>query len=154
MKKHVIPCLLLVCAALAGCATATFYPHEGQSESPTHQGGAHFITQGMDVWFIGEPDRAYRILGYIEDPAGAVVDPMHKSIDSYVLQKAREVGATALIEVVTQTTPDRLADGRFGDPRWGWGMDWPSTRQIARYTAIQYTGASGTKTVEAPPAKP
>ena len=132
--------LLVASLGLGACATANFYPHEGPDESQSApRGGSHFVAEGIDVWFIGEPDRPYRILGYIESPAGALVDDQHRSVDSTVLKKAREIGATALIEVVTQSQADPFARGTFGDRHWGFGMDWPvNTRQVARYTAIQY----------------
>lgn len=140
MKMRLTSPLLALCLALTACATANYYPHEGPSAGPAApRGGSHFVADGLDVWFIGEPDRPYRILGYIESPNGAYVDERHRSIDSSILKKAREVGANALIEVVTQNQPDPFARGMFGDRHWGFAADWPAnTRQVARYTAIQY----------------
>ena len=140
MKMRLIAPLFALCLCLAACATANFYPHEGPADGPgTPRGGSHFVAGGLDVWFIGEPDRPYRILGYIESPNGAYVDDQHHSVDSSILKKAREVGANALIEVVTQNQPDPFARGMFGDRHWGFAADWPANaRQVARYTAILY----------------
>lgn len=145
MKTTFKLCLLvLLCLGLSACATSRFYQHEGSNNSFQGRGGSRFTVEGIDVWFIGEPDRRYTILGYIEEPYGAQVDEDHKRVDASVLKKAHEVGATALIEVVTETRPDSsfTTGGLFGD-RHGFGMGLGfgvpiSTRQVARYTAIKY----------------
>lgn len=144
MKMRQLLPLFVLCLGLGACASANFYPHEGPVDSASApRGGSHFVTDGLDVWFIGEPDRPYRILGYIENPNGAYIDDQHRIVDSSILKKAHEVGANALIEVVTRNDPDPFARGMFGDRHWGFAADWPtSTRQVARYTAIQYLAPS------------
>lgn len=144
MKPALRLCMLALCLGLSACATSRFYTYEGNNNIYMGRGGSRFTVEGVDVWFIGEPNRKYAILGYIEEPYGAVVDENHQRIDSTVLKKAHEVGATALIEVVTQTQydDDFASVGMFGGRRGfgvGAGFGTPiSTRQVARYTAVKY----------------
>lgn len=137
--------LVAACGMLAACASPNYYPHESRNNVQIGKGGARFVAAGMDVWFIGEPDRKYAILGYIEDPLNGIVDDDHRKVASSILQKAREVGADALIEVVTQTQTDSslATGGMFGDHRRGVGLGIGfglplSERRSARYTAIKY----------------
>lgn len=138
-------CLILLGLLLAGCATSNFYPHEGRDNNFQGRGGSRFVSEGIDIWFIGEPDRHYRILGYIEEPMGAIIDEQHRSIASSVLKKAHEVGADALIETPIQTVQEAnfgsgvMFSGHRGATSLGLGYGIPApTRQQARYTAIKY----------------
>ena len=142
--------LASVCVLVSACATTNFYPHESRDNTYIGKGGARFVNEGIDVWFIGEPDRKYSILGYIESPLGAVVDDNHKTVSSTILKKAHEVGADALIEVVNQTQPNSTGTawgggGMFGGgyhggySGMGIGIGFPISQQSsARYTAIKY----------------
>ena len=137
--------IALMAASLifAGCATTNYYPHESRDNSYAGKGGSRFTTEGMDVWFIGEPDRKYAILGYIEDSFNSAVDERHQSISAGVLKKAREIGADALIEVVTtsQTGSSISTGGMFGSRGSGVGIGFGfplSEQRSARYTAVKY----------------
>ncbi|GAB2905103.1 hypothetical protein GCM10027046_38580 [Uliginosibacterium flavum] len=135
--------LIAVGAMLAACATTNYYPHESRDNSYSGKGGSRFTTEGMDVWFIGEPDRKYAILGYIEDSFNSAVDERHQSISAGVLKKAREIGADALIEVVTssQTGSSISTGGMFGSRHSGMGIGFGfplSEQRSARYTAVKY----------------
>ncbi|MDP5241299.1 hypothetical protein Q9Q94_17300 [Uliginosibacterium sp. 31-16] len=145
--KALLGLLALVAASLllAACASTKFYPHESRDNSYMGKGGSRFTTEGMDVWFIGEPDRKYMILGYIEDEFNPAVDERHQSVSDAVLKKAREIGADALIEVVTQTrtgssiSTGGMFGGRHSGVGMGIGFGVPlSEQKNARYTAIRY----------------
>ena len=142
-SPHCLALCLLAALLLGGCATASFYPHEARENVHQGKGGSRFQYEGLDVWFIGAPDRRYKILGYIEDDLGATVDEQRKRISSLVAKKAHEIGADALIEVVTgRQTDSSVSFGSVHGSRnigFGMGFGFPiSEQQTARYTAIKY----------------
>lgn len=132
-------------ALLAACSTLSFYPHEPSSNSQLGKGGSRFVVEGIDVWFNGEPPRRYTILGYIDDPRGLYSDDEHRTIESAVLAKAREIGADALIEI---QLPGRSAPSSgvsfgtgFGHRDFGLGVGFGfplSERVNVKYTAVRY----------------
>lgn len=138
-------CISLLVVLLAACSTTRFYPHEARENEHLGKGGSRFTVEGIDVWFNGEPPRTYAILGYIEDPRGLYGDENRRTIESGVLQKAREINADALIEIVL---PGRSAPSStitmgtgFGHPGIGMGFGFgiPGPERISvKYTAIRY----------------
>ncbi|KAF7599252.1 MAG: hypothetical protein CGU28_06145 [Candidatus Dactylopiibacterium carminicum] len=135
--------LAVLALLLGACATANYYPHEARENVHQGKGGSRFQYEGLDVWFIGEPDRRYKILGYIEDSVSSTVDDQHRRISSEVAKKAHEIGADALIEVVTSRQADSSVSigSVFGGRHSGFGMGFgfPVTeQQNARYTAIKF----------------
>ncbi|MDO6387511.1 MULTISPECIES: hypothetical protein [unclassified Uliginosibacterium] len=145
--RYLLVCLALL-SLLGGCATTQFYPHEARENLHEGKGGSRFTVEGIDVWFNGEPPRKYAILGYIDDPRGLLADDNHRSIDSAVLAKAREIGANALIEVPipTRAAPSSSimvggGSGYYGGGFYGMGMGVGvplSDRQSVKYTALKY----------------
>lgn len=138
-----ITACLLSALLLGACASASFHPHEARENVHQGKGGSRFQYEGLDVWFIGAPDRRYKILGYIEDGLGGTVDEERKRISSLVAKKAHEIGADALIEVViSRQTDSSVSFGSVhGSRNFGFGMGFGfplSEQQTARYTAIKY----------------
>lgn len=144
-KIRTLAAALGLLALLAACSTTQFYPHEARDNVHAGKGGSRFTVEGIDVWFNGEPPRKYAILGYIDDPRGLYADDNHRTVESGVLQRAREIGADALIEVVL---PGRSAPSSsivmgtgFGRPGVGMGFGFgiPGPERISvKYTALKY----------------
>lgn len=134
----------LLCLLLSACSTPNYYPHEARENSHIGQGGSRFTTDGIEVWFIGAPDRRYAILGYIEDTANDSAGASNKYVSADVLKKAREINADALIEVVTQASNSNsgissgiLLGGRGAGGILGFEFPVRNYRSV-RYTAIKY----------------
>lgn len=83
---------------LAGCANTQFKPFEAKINVFEGAGGTRTIIEGMEIWDNGEPPRKFAVLGIIEDerPGGPI--PM-SSLKSDVVQKAKEVGGDAVIQL-------------------------------------------------------
>ncbi|MDQ7989176.1 MAG: hypothetical protein REI09_06015 [Candidatus Dactylopiibacterium sp.] len=133
---------------LAACSTTRFYPHEATHNEYAGKGGSRFTYEGIDIWFNGEPARRYEILGYIEDPRGLYADDAHRRVEGDVIDKAREIGADALIEVVLPGGPRYTSGLRFGgfggfgghsSMGMGVGFGIPmDERTPVKYTAVRY----------------
>lgn len=136
--------LVAMLLALGGCSTTRFYPHEATENVHPGKGGSRFSYQGLDVWFNGEPSRPYEILGYIEDPRGLYADDDHRRVETGVLEKAREVGADALIEQIipgrTLPSSSMMFNNGFGRRGFGMGMgfDLAADRISVKYIAVRY----------------
>lgn len=143
----------LTCFALAlslileGCAAPSFYPHESRNNVYQGKGGSRFTVHGVDVWFNGEPNHTYSIIGYIEDNRALGIDTDHKSIPEDIYKKAVEVGADGLIQtVVTSRGGNSAASGMVfhGGPRtgvgfgFGYGAPIDYDRVTVKYTAVKY----------------
>lgn len=142
--RHLSACLALL-AVLGACSTTRFYPHEASENQHAGKGGSRFTVEGIDVWFNGEPSRQYAILGYIEDARGLYADEDHRSVESGVLARAREIGADALIEIVLpgRSPPSSSVSFGTGFGRPGVGMGFgfglPGPERISvKYIAVRY----------------
>lgn len=137
--------LIATLLMLGACTTIRFYPHEAGDNVYPGKGGSRFTFEGLDVWFNGEPARRYAILGYIEDPRGLYADEDHRSVESSVVQKAREVGADALIEIQILANPAPTSgvifgtSAGFGRTGFGMGFGLPAGERISvKYVAVRY----------------
>lgn len=149
MKRSLFryPALIAAMIMLGACSTTRFYPHEASENAYPGKGGSRFTVEGIDVWFNGEPSHRYAILGYIEDPRGLYADRDHRSVESGVLEKAREAGADALIEL---PLPESIgptssimfgSGGGFGRSNFGMGMGFGLSgleRISVKYVAVRY----------------
>ena len=115
--------LLLLLAATANLATAARFAHAGTPRLDSRdldsqhcvlwvqwrgnsvyqgQGGQSVVTDGMEVWTLGRPDRKYRQLGYVIYflPYGDAMFPKNcpdQAHDADALQVAKDMGADAMI---------------------------------------------------------
>jgi hypothetical protein len=67
--RRIILAFLLV---LSACSTS-YYSYTGSEVYQGHGGAARRVN-GIDIWLTGEPNRPYRIIGYITDsrPGGPI----------------------------------------------------------------------------------
>jgi hypothetical protein len=96
MKNTFKSIALIGCVALSAC-TLQYLSWQGGRVSPgSVEGGAVKRVAGIDFWESGTPDRAYVIVGLIQDtrPSGPLF-MMHRSPQLAAL--AREKGADAII---------------------------------------------------------
>jgi hypothetical protein len=96
MKNTFKSIALIGCVALSAC-TPQYLSWQGGRVSPgSVEGGAVKRVAGIDFWESGTPDRAYVIVGLIQDtrPSGPLF-MMHRSPQLAAL--AREKGADAII---------------------------------------------------------
>jgi len=62
--------VLLLAAALAGCATVNYQPYEGKNNLHEGQGGTKVVIDGVDFWANGAPPRKYTIIGVADGEIG------------------------------------------------------------------------------------
>jgi len=95
---------LLVCVlAAAGCATTTYRPFETRGDALFEgKGGVRAAHDGMEIWDFGDPPRRYKVLGFIDDERPGSAAQMSRLLGD-VVQKARDVGGQALIQVRNQS---------------------------------------------------
>lgn len=94
MKKLLLA--LVVCGALAGCTSIDYKPFVGNDQVYQGNGGALEQDDGIDIWSNGEPNRPFKILGYMtaEIRDGFFAEEL---MMSSVISKAKDVGADAII---------------------------------------------------------
>jgi len=100
MKAKSIPLLALM--ILAGCTSTRFVEFRGQGVSEG-TGGSVRNVKGIDIWDIGEPDRKYEIIGFIQQEmiqnnANLLARSMNNSIsESAIVSEAKKRGGDAIV---------------------------------------------------------
>jgi hypothetical protein len=69
MKIQTLYGLFAATVLLCGCSTPKFTEYHG-TEVVQGKGGAVRAAGNIDIWESGDPDRKYKILGYIEESHG------------------------------------------------------------------------------------
>ena len=69
MKKILLPIALSI--FLSACATVDYQPYEGTKKTHLGEGGTKLVTNGIDFWANGEPNRKYQILGIAVSEVGS-----------------------------------------------------------------------------------
>lgn len=87
--------LLLISAALAGCASTKYKEYVGGKEV-VGTGGAREMIDGMEVWSEGTPNRKFRVVGIIDDERPGGLIPRATRM-SDIVKKAKESGGDAII---------------------------------------------------------
>lgn len=136
---------ILSVVLLAGCATTEFKHFEARDSIREGAGGTKTVVDGVELWSNGDPPRRYKILGIIEDERGGGGFSSHMR-QSAIVEKAKEVGADALIEgdvqsqvtgFVSNSYATGYAFGRTANA-YGSGFSVPMQRMFSKYTAIKY----------------
>jgi hypothetical protein len=139
--------LLLTVSLLAvtGCATTEFKPFEAKVNSYEGKGGTKTIVEGMELWDNGDPPRTYKVLGIIEDRRGSGLIPM-ASLQSDIVQKAKEVGGDAVIQLSSQSqitgmyTTGSASAYRYGNSSTAYGSSTsvPIGKTMSKFAVIKY----------------
>lgn len=87
---------------LSSCATTEFKPVEEKNVVFEGKGGTKTVIDGMDIWKDGEPPHKFKVLGFIFDQRSGAILPA-ALLYADVARKAREVGGSALIQLVNQS---------------------------------------------------
>lgn len=92
---NLIHSLIIICCtySLLGCASADFTPYSGAQNWPV-SGGA-FVDRKYDVpVYHGNPDRPYKVVGYLS----ADTAPVRRfAVVAFMARRAKELGGDALI---------------------------------------------------------
>jgi hypothetical protein len=131
--------------AVAGCATTEFKPFEAKVNSYEGKGGTKTIVGGMELWDNGDPPRTYKILGIIEDRRGSGLIPM-ASLQSDIVQKAREVGGDAVIQLGSESritgvyTTGSASAYQYGRSATAYGSSTsvPLGKTFSKFVVIKY----------------
>ena len=94
--------LALAITLLVGCTSTRFveFPGQGVVEG---KGGSVRNVKGIDIWDIGEPDRKFEIIGFIQQEmiqnnANLLARSMNNSIsESAIVAEAKKRGGDAII---------------------------------------------------------
>lgn len=86
---------------LSSCATTEFKSVEEKNIVFEGKGGTKTVVDGMDIWKDGEPPHKFKVLGFIFDQRSGAILPLAR-LYADVARKAREVGGSALIQLVNQ----------------------------------------------------
>lgn len=99
-----ISLLALAVTLLAGCASNHFSEARGQSVV-NGKGGSVRTVKGIDIWDIGEPDRKFQIIGFIQQDmvqnnANFIARSINNSIsESTLVSEAKKRGGDAIVFV-------------------------------------------------------
>lgn len=130
---------------ITGCATTEFKPFEARVNVFEGNGGTKTTVAGMDVWDNGDPPRKFALLGIIEDerPGGPI--PM-SSLKSDVVQKAKEVGGDAVIQLNSNSqlvgvySSGSATANSYGRTTTAYGSSTavPMRRNYSKFAVIKY----------------
>lgn len=90
--------ILLIAAALAGCATVNYQPYEGKNNLHEGQGGSKLTISDVDFWANGAPPRKYTIIGIIDSEVGEGLGDMD-ILRGAVATEVKKRGGQGAIEV-------------------------------------------------------
>jgi len=90
--------VLLLAAALAGCATVNYQPYEGKNNLHEGQGGTKVVIDGVDFWANGAPPRKYTIIGVADGEIGEGMGDT-QAIRQAVASEIKKQGGHGAIEM-------------------------------------------------------
>jgi hypothetical protein len=122
MKIKLPSALFVTLVLLCGCSTTKFTAYHG-SEVFQGKGDAVRSVDGIDLWYNEDPDRKYKVLGFIEEtsrhrhPLGRSSELFSDSEDrdSTIAKDAHERGADAVILVGENLEPSSAGDSGDGN---------------------------------------
>jgi hypothetical protein len=106
MKIKLLSALLFTMVLLCGCSSVKFTEYHGSTVFQG-KGGALRSVDDVEIWEDGEPDRKYKILGFVEEsrghrvPLGRISRLFSNSSDSdsAIVKAAHKHGGDAVIIV-------------------------------------------------------
>jgi hypothetical protein len=117
IKIQIFSALLVATVLLCGCSTTKFTAYRG-SEVFQGKGDAVRSVDGIDLWYNEDPDRKYKVLGFIEETSrhrhllgrssGLFSDSEDR--DSAIAKDAHKRGADAVILVGGDLEPSSAGD--------------------------------------------
>lgn len=122
---------LVIPVLLCGCSSTKFTDYHG-ADVFKGKGGAVRDVDGTDFWYDGEPDRTYKIIGFIEESPGV----FSGSGDPSIASLAHKRGGDGVIIVgggVPEQDSEDDDDRRFGR----------KSRQKSKYVVIKYVDSPG-----------
>ena len=143
MKKYLL--LIVVVAALAGCASTNYQAFEGRDTTRVGQGGTKKTIDGVDLWDNGDPPRLYQVLGFIDDERGGDGISRHMR-DGDIAKKVKEAGGDAAIIMSSQSqftgmvssgTANAYSYGNQASA-FGTGFSAPTSRTLSKYVVVKY----------------
>lgn len=136
--------VILLLALLAGCSAVEYRPYEGRNATIEGDGGTKLAVDGMDIWDDGAPPRRFKVLGIIHDERAAGIGAQ-SMMHGAVVDKAREVGGDALIQLENKTVyAGSYSGGSATLPRAGGhnivgsSFSFPLMRITAKFMVIKY----------------
>jgi hypothetical protein len=134
---------LVIPVLLCGCSSTKFTDYHG-ADVFHGKGGAVRDVDGTDFWYDGEPDRTYKIIGFIEEspgkrmPLGRLAGVFSGSGDNEpsIASLAHKRGGDGVIIVgggVPEQDSEDDDDRRFGR----------KSRQKSKYVVIKYVDSPG-----------
>ena len=89
---------LTIALVLSGCATVSYQPYEGSNNIHAGRGGTKVVSNGIDFWANGEPNRRYKILGVASSEVGSGIGD-EDLIRAAVSREVQRRGGDAAIEM-------------------------------------------------------
>lgn len=135
-------CLFL---SVLGCATTEFKPFEAKVNTFEGKGGTKTVVAGMEIWDNGEPPRKFMLLGIIDDERSGGPIPM-ASLKSDVVQKAKEVGGDAVIQLDSNSQLAGIYSSgsstahSYGNSATAYGSSIavPMRRNLSKFAVVKY----------------